>query len=88
MRQSQLQPILLKAMGARSTGYFMPFRRVALGSTREYETHVIIARHVALFDANAADELLTTCEKNSKMLRSLISAIEQRPYKSSKSEPT
>ncbi len=64
--------------GRDSTGSFTQFLRVAQGSLKELETHLIISGRVGLLDQSVADEVLAQCDEIGRMLRSLIRSLETR----------
>lgn len=64
--------------GRDQTGSFIQFLRIAQGSAREVETHLILAGRVRLLRDDVRDSLLDECERISKMLRSMIRALESR----------
>lgn len=64
--------------GRDQTGSFVQFLRIAQGSTRELETHVILSGRVGLLQSNVVAGLLDDCERVSKMLRSMIRSLESR----------
>jgi four helix bundle protein len=51
---------------------------IAQGSTRELETHLILAGRVGLLRGDALSGLLDECEQIGKMLRSPIRSLEAR----------
>jgi four helix bundle protein len=61
--------------GRDQTGYFIQFLRIAQGSARELETHLIIAYRVGL--PKPSDDIISICERVSKMLRALIRSLER-----------
>ena len=61
--------------GRESTGSYVQFLRVAQGSLKELETHLMLCERVELMTLSQASELLETCERVSKMLRNLIRAL-------------
>ena len=63
---------IAEGYGRDQTGSFVQFLRIAQGSTRELETHLLLAQRVGLMAPEAAMEPLGKCERISKMLRSLI----------------
>jgi len=69
---------IAEGYGRDQTGSFIQFLRVSQGSTRELETHVILAGRVGLLASDAVSGLLDECEKISKMLRSMIRSLEAR----------
>jgi four helix bundle protein len=52
--------------------------RVAQGSLKELETHVILAQRVGLLVSDTSNSLLTKSDRIGKMLRSLIRALQKR----------
>jgi four helix bundle protein len=69
---------IAEGYGRDQTGVFVQFLRIAQGSTRELETHLILSRRIGLLRAEIQDGLLEECETISKMLRSLIRSLEAR----------
>jgi four helix bundle protein len=64
--------------GREHTGSFVQFLRIAQGSLKELETHLILAQRVQLVSAAASTSLLSNCEELGKMLRSLIRSLQKR----------
>ena len=64
--------------GRDNTGSFVQFLRIAQGSLKELETHVILAQRVGLTRSNGSDALLGRCEELGKMLRSLIRSLQRK----------
>ena len=67
---------IAEGYGRDQTGSFMQFLRIAQGSARELETHLILAERVGL--QQMVTPLQELCERVSKMLRSLIRSLEAR----------
>jgi four helix bundle protein len=64
--------------GRESTGSFIQFLRVAQGSLKELETHLIISRRVGLMLEADIAPLLGQAEEIGKMLRSLVRSLQQK----------
>ena len=62
--------------GRESIGAFVQFLRIAQGSLKELETHLILAKRVKLALEEPIDILLLKTEIIGKMLRSLIRSIQ------------
>ncbi len=69
---------IAEGYGRESTQSFIQFARIAQGSLKELETHLVIAERVLLLDSNASSPLQALCDSISKMLRNLIRSLEQR----------
>lgn len=69
---------IAEGYGREQTGSFIQFLRIAQGSTRELETHLIIAKRLEMFSDETSQQLLSDCERTSKMLRTLIRSLEAR----------
>ena len=69
---------IAEGYGRDQTGSFVQFLRIAQGSARELETHLILAERIRLADQQAVAPLQELCERVSKMLRSLIRSLEAR----------
>jgi four helix bundle protein len=57
-------------------GEFAQFLRIAQGSLKELETHLILASRVALTNEEETASILERCENVGKMLRSLIRSVQ------------
>jgi four helix bundle protein len=64
--------------GRESTQTFVQFLRIAQGSLKELETHLILSERVGVIKASGGDPLLEQCQDVGKMLRSLIRSLQQR----------
>lgn len=64
--------------GRESTQDFIRFLRIAQGSLKEVETHMIIAQRVHTVDPESVDTLLADTDRLGKMLRSLIQSLQER----------
>lgn len=53
-------------------GSYLQFLRIAQGSLKEVETHLIVAQRIEIFEERTAAELLRECESVGKLLRLLI----------------
>jgi four helix bundle protein len=69
---------IAEGYGRDQTGAFVQFLRIAQGSARELETHLILAARVRLLREDVRNTLLDECERISKMLRSMIRALQSR----------
>jgi len=63
--------------GTRSS--YLSFLRIARGSLREVETHLIIAERVKLAEAEAIGEVLALCDEVARILQALIAKLEVSP---------
>lgn len=64
--------------GRENSGEYVRFLRMAQGSLKELETHLILASRVGLVDAREAGTVLKRCATVGKMLRSLIRSIQTK----------
>ena len=64
--------------GRESSGEFVHFLRIAQGSLKELETHLILSSRVELTTAEEVRPVLEKCEAIGKMLRALIRSIQKR----------
>lgn len=69
---------IAEGFGREQTGSFIQFLRVSQGSTRELETHLLLAERLGMLSPEAGPRMLGECERTSKMLRSLIRSLETR----------
>jgi four helix bundle protein len=63
---------IAEGQGRGSDAELVRFLRVAHGSLRETETHVLIARRLAFLDAVAADQLLEPSGEVGRLMQGLI----------------
>ena len=68
---------IAEGYGRETTGSFIQFLRIAQGSVKELETHLLLAGRVQLSKAEELAPLLDQCERVSKMLRNLIRSLER-----------
>ncbi len=64
--------------GREHSGSFVQFLRMAQGSLKELETHLLLAGRVNLISTEEIELLLRRCDDLGKMLRSLIRSIQRR----------
>jgi four helix bundle protein len=56
---------------------YIQFLRIAQGSLRELETHILLALRVELITDQKAQPILTQCESTGKVLRALLRALQK-----------
>jgi four helix bundle protein len=66
---------IAEGFGREQTRSFIQFLRVAQGSLKELETHVLLAERVALLAPKQSGLLIGRCEIVGKMLRGLIRSL-------------
>lgn len=64
--------------GRELTRSFIQFLRVAQGSLKELETHLLLAERVGVTPAGSTRDLMQRCEGLGKMLRTYIRALQRR----------
>jgi four helix bundle protein len=64
--------------GRESTGSYVQFLKVARGSLKELETHILLAQRVELIGNEKAEALLAQSEAVGKMLNGLIRSVQSR----------
>ena len=62
--------------GRESTRSFVQFLRVAQGSLKELETHLLLAGQVQIAEPSAVEPILARCESLGRMLRTLIRRVQ------------
>jgi four helix bundle protein len=67
---------IAEGYGRDSKGAYLQHLRVAQGSLKEFETHVLLAERVDLADKDVVAALLAKSEVVGKLLRGLIRALE------------
>lgn len=68
---------IAEGYGRDMTGSFVQFLRVAQGSVRELETHLLVSARLEFISRDALAQPLNSAERISKMLRSLIRKLEE-----------
>ena len=69
---------IAEGYGRESTGSFIQFLRIAQGSQKELETHILLSQRVGLLNAESAALLLGKIESVGRMLRNLIRSLEAK----------
>jgi four helix bundle protein len=64
--------------GRENRGVFIQFLRIAQGSLKELETHIIVSGRVGLMTDAMISRLLDQTEEIGRMLRSLIRSLQQK----------
>jgi four helix bundle protein len=68
---------IAEGYGRNSKGAYVQFLRVAQGSLKELETHILLAERLALTSPDTCDPLLKSCDALGRMLWSLIRSIDK-----------
>jgi four helix bundle protein len=63
---------IAEGYGRENLGSYLQFLRVAQGSLKELETHLLIAQQVGIADDDAMDRLLDQADKVGRILGGLI----------------
>lgn len=64
--------------GRENSGSFVQFLRIAQGSLKETETHLLLSERVGILKAGTAEEAMKACDEIGRMLRSLIRAVQEK----------
>jgi four helix bundle protein len=67
--------------GRENTQSFIQYLRIAQGSLKEPETHLMLAERVGVVGRNGTNELIRQCDALGKMLRLLIRALQRKTEK-------
>jgi four helix bundle protein len=68
---------IAEGYGRENRGSYLQFLRIAQGSLKELETHLIVSQRLGLLDAALEETLLSRSEDVGKMLRALIRSLEK-----------
>jgi four helix bundle protein len=68
---------IAEGYGRDSSGSFVNFLKIAQGSVKELETHLLLCGRVGLADDPALAPLLDQCDELGRMLRALIRSIQR-----------
>jgi four helix bundle protein len=64
--------------GRENTGSFIQYLRIAQGSTKELETHLLLSQRVGILGLDQLETLLSQAAEIGKMLRSLIRSLQRK----------
>jgi four helix bundle protein len=67
--------------GRESTQTFIQYLRIAQGSLKELETHLLLAERVGVVGSGSINMPMAQCEAVGKMVRSLIRSLQQKKAK-------
>jgi four helix bundle protein len=67
--------------GRENTGSFIQSLRIAQGSLKESETHLILAERVSILAKSDMETVLGRCESLGKMVRALIRSLQDKTSK-------
>ena len=62
--------------GRESTGSFVQFLRIAQGSLKELETHLLVVERVGIARVGLVEPVLAECDEIGRMLRALIRSLQ------------
>lgn len=68
---------IAEGYGRDSRGDYVHFLRIAQGSLKALETHLLLAADVELTTTLAIDAILSLCDQIGRMLRALIRSLQQ-----------
>jgi four helix bundle protein len=68
---------IAEGYGRDNTGSYIQFLRMAQGSLKELETHLIIATRIGYLDRSQEEVLLQKAEQIGKMLRALMRGVQR-----------
>lgn len=68
---------IAEGYGREATGSYIQFLKIARGSLRELETHLLISQRVELARGDGVQPLLAQCDKVGKMLHGLIRSLQR-----------
>ena len=75
---SSIAANIAEGHGRESTGSFIQFLRIAQGSLKEVETHLILSSKIEIVTTRDVEPLIEKSEKLGKMLRSLIRSLQDK----------
>ena len=67
--------------GRENTQSFVQYLRIAQGSLKELETHLLLSERVGVVSRTEVEASMSQCEAVGKMLRSLIRSLQQKVAK-------
>lgn len=69
---------IAEGYGREHRGEYMKFLRIAQGSLKELETHLLLAERCQVASSQATRPILARCESLGKMLRTLIRRLQNK----------
>jgi four helix bundle protein len=69
---------IAEGYGRETTGAYVQFLRIARGSLKEFETHVLLAERVGVLDASNTAPILKSAKDIGRMLKALIKSLRSR----------
>ena len=69
---------IAEGYGRNSRGAYVQFLRVAQGSLKELETHILLAGRLSLVDPQLGDPVMASCDAIGRMLLGLIRQLERQ----------
>jgi four helix bundle protein len=69
---------IAEAYGPGNRGEYLQFLRVAQGSLKELETHILLCQRVELAPTKNFDPVLAQCETVGKMLQGLMRSLQKK----------
>ena len=69
---------IAEAYGRENRGEYVQFLRVAQGSLKELETHLLLSQRVQLASGKTIEPVVAQCETVGKMLRALIRSLQKK----------
>ena len=64
--------------GRENTGSFMQYLRIAQGSLKELETHLLLSERVGIIDRGSIESVVEQCQVLGRMVRTLIRTLQKR----------
>jgi four helix bundle protein len=78
---SSIPANIAEGYGRENTQSFIQYLRIAQGSLKELETHLLLAERVGLLSGSQVETPMDQCETLGKKLRALIRSLQQRASK-------
>jgi four helix bundle protein len=72
---------IAEGYGRENSRTYIHFLRIAQGSLKELETHLLISQRVNLAPASVVEPILERCDPLGRMLRILIRSIEEKKWR-------
>jgi four helix bundle protein len=72
---------IAEGQGRETTGAFVQFLRIAQGSLKELETHLLLVGRIGLRPSEELQPTLEVCDELGKMIRALVRSLQRRSPK-------
>ena len=74
---SSIPANIAEGYGRENTGTYIQFLRIAQGSLKELETHILLSQKVEIVTPHTCEPILKGCDSLGRMLHKLIRSVQE-----------